>query len=198
MQWTTEDLLFRLPSNAVIRQVIDGKAAMPDRGALRHVYENQVERISYKRQQDKKKQQLASAPATPNDMSGAMAANPPAMDPAQSSAKQSQPQSMNASGSIDTLMSGHPRPQYLESGMHRGRGFLSVPSALWLYTSNPLQTGAGRRRGLRHRPNREAAEHRRLNAPEKRVARLSPIHTTRSGHDPTGTLVSDVRLAHRI
>src|SRR5580692_8007930 len=30
MQWSAEDLLYRLPSNAVIRQAADGKIAVPD------------------------------------------------------------------------------------------------------------------------------------------------------------------------
>jgi hypothetical protein len=50
MQWNPEDLLFRLPSNAIIRQVIDGKAPIPDRGALNAVYQNQIFRVTEKRQ----------------------------------------------------------------------------------------------------------------------------------------------------
>lgn len=63
MTWSPEDLLFRLPSNAVIRQVIDGKAPMPERGALYSVYENAVTRVSAKRQE---KEQNKGAAATPN------------------------------------------------------------------------------------------------------------------------------------
>jgi uncharacterized protein (DUF1800 family) len=66
MQWTSADLLSRLPSNAIIRQVIDGKLPMPATGALEHVYANQVARVSYKREQDKLKQQAANnAPMQP-------------------------------------------------------------------------------------------------------------------------------------
>ncbi len=67
MQWSAEDLLFRLPSNAVIRQVIDGKAPMPDKGALYAVYENQVTRVSAKRQEQEQKK-LASTGAPQNAM----------------------------------------------------------------------------------------------------------------------------------
>ncbi len=59
MQWSAEDLLFRLPSNAVIRQVIDGKAPMPEKGALYAVYENQVARVTAKRQQQEQKKLVA-------------------------------------------------------------------------------------------------------------------------------------------
>jgi len=68
MQWTSADLLFRLPSNAIIRQVIDGKLPMPATGALEHVYANQVARVEYKREQDKQKQQAANN--APNMMAG--------------------------------------------------------------------------------------------------------------------------------
>jgi uncharacterized protein (DUF1800 family) len=67
MQWSPEDLLFRLPSNAVIRQVIDGKAPMPEKGALYAVYENQVSRVTAKRQQQEQKK-VASAATPPNAM----------------------------------------------------------------------------------------------------------------------------------
>ncbi|MFZ2020631.1 MAG: DUF1800 domain-containing protein [Terracidiphilus sp.] len=42
MQWTPEDLMYRAPNNAVIRQAVNGKAPMPDSGTLRAVYENQM------------------------------------------------------------------------------------------------------------------------------------------------------------
>jgi uncharacterized protein (DUF1800 family) len=66
MQWSSEDILARLPSGAVIRQIIDGKAAMPAAGAVHTVYVNQVARVSYKREQDKLKQQTAASNASPS------------------------------------------------------------------------------------------------------------------------------------
>ncbi len=72
MQWSSEDILARLPSGAVIRQVIDGKAAMPSAGAVHTVYANQVARVTYRREQDKLKQQTAA----PNAMSAAPAQPP--------------------------------------------------------------------------------------------------------------------------
>ena len=63
MQWSPEELLFRVPSNAIIRQAIDGKLPVPDRGALRSVYENQMYRAGVKKQEQEQKkaaeQQLA-------------------------------------------------------------------------------------------------------------------------------------------
>jgi uncharacterized protein (DUF1800 family) len=73
MQWSSEDILARLPSGAIIRQIIDGKAAMPSAGAVHSVYSNQVARVTYRRELDKLKQQAAA----PNAMTApnAMAAN---------------------------------------------------------------------------------------------------------------------------
>lgn len=56
MNSSPEDLLFRLPSNAVIRQVMDGKLAIPERGAPHAIYENQVARITAKRQEKDRNQ----------------------------------------------------------------------------------------------------------------------------------------------
>ncbi len=55
MQWTPEELLFRVPSNAIIRQTLDGKMPVPERGALHAVYENQMYRVSEKRQEKEQK-----------------------------------------------------------------------------------------------------------------------------------------------
>jgi len=74
MQWTPEDLLFRMPSNAIIRQVIDGKIQMPEKGALNAVYENAVYRVTEKKQEQAQKKQLAlNAPPAANAMNGSAA-----------------------------------------------------------------------------------------------------------------------------
>jgi uncharacterized protein (DUF1800 family) len=67
MQWNPEDLLYRLPSNAIIRQAIDGKAPVPDSGPLRAIYENQIYRVSAKKQEQaqKKQAELDKAAANP-------------------------------------------------------------------------------------------------------------------------------------
>lgn len=60
MQWSTEDLLYRLPSDAMIRQAADGKAPIPKNGALRAVYMNQIDRYEL-RKEAKQEKQAASA-----------------------------------------------------------------------------------------------------------------------------------------
>jgi uncharacterized protein (DUF1800 family) len=94
MTWSAEDLLFRLPSNAVIRQVIDGKAPMPEKGALYAVYENQVTRVSAKRQEQEQKK-LAATAAPQNGME----AKPAAMGSMQQTSMQ-QPAGEGQSGSM--------------------------------------------------------------------------------------------------
>lgn len=49
MSWPTDVLLYRLPSNAILRQVMDGKIVMPERGALHIVYANQAARLQARR-----------------------------------------------------------------------------------------------------------------------------------------------------
>ncbi len=70
MQWSTVDLIFRYPSNAIIRQTIDGKFEVPKQGILHTIYENQIERVSAKRQEQEQKksasqnaQQAANTPS---------------------------------------------------------------------------------------------------------------------------------------
>ena len=77
MQWTPEDLLFRIPSNAIIREAINGKFQVPDRGVLHAVYENQIYRVAEKKQEQaqKKEAQLnrpepMAAPVSPAMNSG--------------------------------------------------------------------------------------------------------------------------------
>jgi uncharacterized protein (DUF1800 family) len=65
MQWNTEDLLYRLPSNGEIRQAMNtGRVPIPANGTLHAIYENQIYRIQAKK--DKKAQKNAPAqPAAP-------------------------------------------------------------------------------------------------------------------------------------
>jgi uncharacterized protein (DUF1800 family) len=104
MQWNTADLLFRLPSNALIRQALNGKYSVPERGIEHAIYENQMERVSAKQQAKAQNKELATnqppspagqppaATGTANAMSGEgeraenptpMAKEPPAAAPAQ-------------------------------------------------------------------------------------------------------------------
>jgi uncharacterized protein (DUF1800 family) len=70
MQWSTQDLIYRLPSNAVIRQAADGKVQIPRNGTLHAVYENQIYRF-----QTRKAAKVNKAPsATPNGQAAAPSA----------------------------------------------------------------------------------------------------------------------------
>ena len=97
MQLSPQDLLFRLPSNAIIRQVADGKAPVPKNPALQAIYNNELARVEIRRQEkDKQNQQQASvypnaaisaaaSPATsPQDIAESMI-QPPAAHLAQAS-----------------------------------------------------------------------------------------------------------------
>jgi uncharacterized protein (DUF1800 family) len=64
MRSSTEELLYRLPSNAVIRQAMNGKAPIPERGALHAIYLNQIERVSEKKEAKAQKQEAAIGATT--------------------------------------------------------------------------------------------------------------------------------------
>ena len=74
MRENPQQLLFRLPSNAVIRQAMDGKAPVPDGFVLHAIYENQIARVDFKRQeQDRKKlEQASQSSIAPNAGAAAM------------------------------------------------------------------------------------------------------------------------------
>ena len=64
MQWSPQDLLFRLPSNAVIRQAADGKVPIPEGAALHAVYVNEIARYQVRQQQKEQQKQQASLSAS--------------------------------------------------------------------------------------------------------------------------------------
>jgi uncharacterized protein (DUF1800 family) len=85
MQLDPQTLLARYPSNAIIRQVADGKATIPKNPALEAIYGNELARVEQRRQErEQKNQQQASispnAPANPGAAMNA-ATSPPAMSP---------------------------------------------------------------------------------------------------------------------
>ena len=61
MQSNTEQLLIRLPSNAMIRQAADGKVPIPSEGLLRAVYVDEISRYQ-NRQKKKELEKLKTAP----------------------------------------------------------------------------------------------------------------------------------------
>ncbi len=87
MQWSVADLLYRAPSNAIIRQAIAGKFDIPKKGTLHAVYEDQIYRVSEKRAEEKQKKseqaqvaQVQPANSQPATSPAAPAAMSPAMD----------------------------------------------------------------------------------------------------------------------
>jgi uncharacterized protein (DUF1800 family) len=77
MQGSPQDLLFRLPSNAIIRQVADGKIAIPENKGLQVIYENELARVELRRQEkDQKNQQPASVSTNGATTNPAMASAP--------------------------------------------------------------------------------------------------------------------------
>jgi uncharacterized protein (DUF1800 family) len=131
MRWSPAELLYRVPSNAIIRQTLDGKLPVPERGALHAVYENQMFRVSEKRQQ--KEQNKADAKArsqeathetlamtAPNSGSGdglqsRMAAAQPqaAMDANQASAPKTAPSALVDDGEFRRMLELDPQQRVL-------------------------------------------------------------------------------------
>ncbi len=72
MQRSPEDLLFRLPSNGVIRQSMNGKGPIPANSTLHAIYEDQIYRVAEKKQ-EKQDKQAANSSAKPDS---AIAMNP--------------------------------------------------------------------------------------------------------------------------
>ncbi|MGC1462635.1 MAG: DUF1800 domain-containing protein [Terracidiphilus sp.] len=76
MQWNTEDLLYRLPSNAEIRQAMNtGRVPIPANGTLHAIYENQIYRIQSKKDE---KAQRAATPQSNVQAGGPQATSAPA------------------------------------------------------------------------------------------------------------------------
>jgi len=97
MQWSVPDLLYRIPSNAMIRQAMDGRVQIPARGTLHAVYENQIYR-----QQEKKaeKQEQKQATAQTQAQNGAASTS----NVAGSDMAQSAPPAANASPAMSSAM----------------------------------------------------------------------------------------------
>ena len=60
MQWSARDLIFRMPSPAMIRQAADGKIDIPGSGTLHAVYENQIYRYQMRKAAQAEKQTAAA------------------------------------------------------------------------------------------------------------------------------------------
>jgi uncharacterized protein (DUF1800 family) len=103
MQWSTEDLLRRLPSNAIIRQALDDKIDLPDYGILHAVYKDAMYRVAKKKQEKQNKPQ----PQPPEMNAGAARANdarPKPMDSLDGDAAESPSPTAPDSESITRLL----------------------------------------------------------------------------------------------
>ena len=123
MQWSMQDLFFRLPSNPIIRLAAQGRVDIPQVGTLQAVYENQIYRIQARKEAKAEKGTVAAnqAPGLANgpvnqsmnagmdgDANSSMAPNPQAANTQQATdpsaatqsatgpAGSSQPSDMNA------------------------------------------------------------------------------------------------------
>ena len=92
MQWSMQDLFFRLPSNPIIRLAANGKVEIPQGGTLQAVYENQIYRIQARKEAQADKRTVAANPA-PGLANGAVN------------------QSMNAEGDMEPSGGRPPNPQ---------------------------------------------------------------------------------------
>ena len=107
MQWTPEELLYRVPSNAIIRQTLDGKLPVPERGALHAVYENQMYRVSEKRQE--KEQKKADAQAKPPVAANAAAGMTAASGGTENDAQAQIPAGVQPQGAMDANQMSSPK-----------------------------------------------------------------------------------------
>jgi uncharacterized protein (DUF1800 family) len=86
MQWSVQDLLYRMPSQAMIRQAASGKINIPPNGTLHAVYENQIYRYQTRKAAQADKQANAAAnpntanPIATNQEPGAAASPTPAIN----------------------------------------------------------------------------------------------------------------------
>ena len=69
MTWSTQDLLFRMPSNAIIRQAANGKIEIPSKGTLHGVYENSIYRIQVRKEAKAEKQTANANAEEPSQVS---------------------------------------------------------------------------------------------------------------------------------
>jgi len=95
MQWTTAQLLYYLPGNAVIRQAINGRVNVPADPVMHAIYENQIARITEKKENKAEKGQVAQPQANM-----AMSASSPAMDQNQDMADSGNSMAVSAANPI--------------------------------------------------------------------------------------------------
>jgi uncharacterized protein (DUF1800 family) len=127
MQQTPEELLYRLPSNAVIRQVVDGKAPVPQAPALQVIYQNEMARVELNRQKRAQEKQEQASVSTNVSMGITTAAPAPNSIPDATTAMSSM-MSSPMDESVKSNMSSQPTPA--QSDQASGMVAQAKPEAL--------------------------------------------------------------------
>jgi uncharacterized protein (DUF1800 family) len=109
MRWTTAQLLYYLPGNAVIRQATNGRVNVPADPVMHAIYENQIARITEKKANKAEKGQAAQPQANM-----AMSATSPAMNQNQDMADSGNSMAASAAnpiaGNLNDMGAGTPAP----------------------------------------------------------------------------------------
>jgi uncharacterized protein (DUF1800 family) len=128
MQWSTQDLLYRLPSNAVIRQAAAGKAPIPNGGALHAIYIDEISRYQNRQQRKQQQKQQASLSANAAELSPPLNGQVTDGDTAQKSSQPALPTSAQAeSGRISMIPSAENSPGQFSFNEPRIDRVLTLP-----------------------------------------------------------------------
>jgi uncharacterized protein (DUF1800 family) len=111
MQWSTQNLMFRMPGPAIIRQAADGKIEIPRGGTLHAVYENQIYRYQMRKAAQAEKQTAAN-----QGQVAAGGAQSPAMNGGASGNASANPNAGAGAGMTQNAAGAEPRSQVPESG----------------------------------------------------------------------------------
>jgi uncharacterized protein (DUF1800 family) len=171
MQWAPEDLMFRAPSPAVIRQAMNGKGNVPERGTLHAVYENQIYRLQLKKEGLAQKN-AGQASAAQNAQASAAASD--AMNPASGAMATNQNAGMDAgmAANTDALMTPAARATANQVG-----AAMSQPGQMDSGQANSAQPNQMAAAASDSTPAVDPAKIRGILAltPEQRVDRLSQM-----------------------
>jgi uncharacterized protein (DUF1800 family) len=178
MQWSMQDLFFRLPSNPIIRQAADGKVEVPQSGTLHAVYENQIYRIQARRAAQAEKRAISA-----NQTPGAANQTPGAANQAPGLANGAVNQSMNAETNPDANGGMTPNTQAMaQEGMGQpgagqtGAGQAGTTPAPEMNAMAPTAPGANPAPAPAPSPADEALIQRILALPpQQRVMRLQQM-----------------------
>ncbi len=199
MQWNTEDLLYRLPSNAEIRQAMNtGRVPIPDGGTLHAIYENQIFRIQARKAEQSEKNasaQVANTTKSDSAQSNTAQSNATQDNAAQGSTAQTNAESSGTAANnapakmqlasdgsmVKVDASGNPAmdtgPNVAEDSNSMG----SVDSPAPMNTAEQSMSGPGRMEMNAAQPaNAEPSDEARTKRilalePQQRVARLAAM-----------------------